>query len=105
MSFSNTQRHKLEQYLRFILPTLENNEVEKGYIFANNPKTSFENKYVFNTYHEGLELLEKLQYNNCYIGLSTIKNKQNNPKYINRTNILEELNAKDEQIQKQENNY
>lgn len=99
MSFSNTQRHKLEQYLRFILPTLENNEVEKGYIFANNPKTSFENKYVFNTYHEGLELLEKLQYNNCYIGLSTIKNEHNKTEnIINRSVIVIDIDEQDVDI-------
>ena len=67
-----------------------------------------------------IEILEHIQmftnkYNNKLIqgdiiqtlkGLATIKNKQNNPKYINRTNILKKLEAtQDEQIQKQENNY
>ena len=34
-----------------------------------------------------------------------IDKRQANPKYVNRTNILEEMYAEDEQIQKQENNY
>lgn len=96
MSFTNIQKQKLEQYLRFILPTLENNEVEKGYIFANNPTTSFEKKYIFNTYNEGLVLLEKLQYNNCYIGLSTIIGEHNKTENIvNRSVVVIDIDEQD----------
>ena len=92
MSFTSTQKKKLEQYLKFVLPTLESNEVEKGYIFTNNPSTSFEKKYTFNTYVEGLSLIEKLQYNNCYIGLSTIKGEYNKTENIvNRSVIVVDI--------------
>ena len=88
MSFTSIQKKKLEQYLKFVLPTLESNEVEKGYIFTNNPTTSFEKKYTFNTYQEGLSLIEKLQYNNCYIGLSTIVGENNKTENIVNRSII-----------------
>ena len=60
---------------------------------------------------ERLELIQNftVKFNNRMIqgdiiqlmkGLSTIEKRQNEPKYECRTNILEELEAKDEQIQK-----
>lgn len=37
--------------------------------------------------------------------LKAIDKRQANPKYVNRTNILEEMYVEDEQVQKQKNNY
>ena len=62
---------KILTYLKFILPTLENNNIEKGYLWINNPKTNFSRQLFFNTYEEGLTLIEKYKHNSCYIGLAT----------------------------------
>ena len=68
---TETQRKKIMWYLKFILPTLENNEIEKGYLWVNNPNNDFSKQIYFNTYEEGVELVAKYQHNNCYVGLAT----------------------------------
>ncbi len=62
---------KILAYLKLILPTLENNAVEKGYLWINNPNTNFSRQLFFSTYEEGLTLIKKYKRNNCYIGLAT----------------------------------
>lgn len=62
---------KILAYLKLILPTLENNAVEKGYLWINNPNTDFSRQLFFSTYEEGLALIKKYKRNNCYIGLAT----------------------------------
>lgn len=62
---------KILAYLKLILPTLENNAVEKGYLWINNPNTNFSRQLFFSTYEEGLALIKKYKRNNCYIGLAT----------------------------------
>lgn len=62
---------KILAYLKLILPTLENNAVEKGYLWINNPNTDFSRQLFFSTYEEGLTLIKKYKRNNCYIGLAT----------------------------------
>lgn len=62
---------KVLAYLKLILPTLENNAVEKGYLWINNPNTNFSRQLFFSTYEEGLALIKKYKRNNCYIGLAT----------------------------------
>ena len=48
---------KILTYLKFVLPTLENNNIEKGYLWINNPNTNFNKQVFFNTYEEGLALI------------------------------------------------
>ena len=38
---TDKQRKQVLQYLKFVLPTLEKSDVEKGYLWINNPKNNF----------------------------------------------------------------
>lgn len=65
------QKRQLLEYLKFILPTIENNNKEQGYLWINNPKNNFNMQRYFNTYAEGIALIEKYRHNQCYVGLAT----------------------------------
>ena len=65
------QKKQLLEYLKFVLPTIENNNNEQGYLWINNPKNNFNMQRYFNTYVEGIALIEKYRHNQCYIGLAT----------------------------------
>ncbi|MEG2058116.1 MAG: hypothetical protein RRZ84_09475, partial [Romboutsia sp.] len=64
-------KNKLLQYLKFVLPTLEEREKEKGYIWINNSKTKFKQQIYFNSYQDAIEIIEKYRNNSCYVGLAT----------------------------------
>lgn len=65
------QKKQLLEYLKFVLPTIENNNNEQGYLWINNPKNNFNMQRYFNTYIEGVALIEKYRHNQCYVGLAT----------------------------------
>lgn len=65
------QKRQLLEYLKFVLPTLEKNNSEKGYLWINNPKNNFKMQIYFNSYFEGMALIEKYRHNQVYIGLAT----------------------------------
>ena len=64
------QRQQVLQYLKFLFPTLENEE-EMGYLWIHNPSNDFKMQLYFNNYNEALELIAKYRHNQCYIGLAT----------------------------------
>ena len=68
---TDKQRKQVLQYLKFVLPTLEKSDVEKGYIWVNNPNNNFSQQLYFNSYNEGIALIEKYRHNECYLGLAT----------------------------------
>lgn len=85
-------KEKLLTYLKFVLPTLENNKIEKGYLWINNPKTEFSKQLFFDTYEEGISLIEKYKNNSCYIGLSTtITNSYKTDCLLNRSVIVVDI--------------
>lgn len=65
------QKKQMLEYLKFVLPTLENNDSEKGYLWIHNPKNDFKMQVYFNTYLEGIEFIAKYRHNQVYIGLAT----------------------------------
>lgn len=65
------QKRQLLEYLKFVLPALEKNDSEKGYLWINNPKNNFKMQIYFNSYFEGMALIEKYRHNQVYIGLAT----------------------------------
>ncbi len=79
---------KILTYLKFILPTLENNNIEKGYLWINNPKTNFSRQLFFNTYEEGLTLIEKYKHNSCYIGLATTVTEEYKTNFLLNRNVI-----------------
>lgn len=84
------QKRQLLQYLKFVLPTLETNDSEKGYLWINNSKNDFKMQRYFNTYAEGVALIEKYRHNQCYIGLATTNNKEDwkTENIVNRSTIF-----------------
>ena len=99
---TDKQIKQVLQYLKFVLPTLEKSDVEKGYLLIKNPKNNFTQQIYFNNYNEGLAIIEKYRHNECYLGLATTNDKKDwrNENLINRSTILidideEELDIKD----------
>ena len=79
-------KQQLELYLKFILPTLENSENEKGYIWVSNPNNNFSKQLYFNSYQEGIAIIEKYRHNSCYVGLSTTNGEGNKKENLINTN-------------------
>ena len=93
------QKQQLLEYINFVLPTLETNDSEKGYLWINNPKNEFKMQIYFNSYFEGMALIEKYRHNQCYIGLATTDGagyKVEN--LINRNTILIDIDEEDLEI-------
>ncbi|MEG0181588.1 MAG: primase C-terminal domain-containing protein [Peptostreptococcaceae bacterium] len=93
------QKKQLLEYLKFVLPTIENNDNEQGYLWINNPKNNFNMQRYFNTYAEGVALIEKYRHNQCYIGLATTDGagyKLEN--LINRSTILIDIDEEELEI-------
>lgn len=89
-------KKKLLTYLEFVLPTLENNNIEKGYLWINNPNTNFNKQVFFNTYEEGLTLIEKYKHNSCYIGLATtVTEAYKTELLLNRNVIVVDIDEED----------
>lgn len=65
------QKRQLLEYLKFVLPALEKNDSEKGYLWINNPKTNYNRQIYFNDYFEGMAIIEKNRHQQVYIGLAT----------------------------------
>ena len=87
---------KILAYLILILPTLENNAVEKGYLWINNPNTDFSRQLFFSTYEEGLTLIKKYKRNNCYIGLATtVTEGYKTELLLNRSVIVVDIDEED----------
>ena len=87
---------KILTYLKFVLPTLENNNIEKGYLWINNPNTNFNKQVFFNTYEEGLNLIEKYKHNSCYIGLATtVTEAYKTELLLNRNVIVVDIDEED----------
>lgn len=84
------QKRQLLEYLKFVLPTIENNNKEQGYLWINNPKNNFNMQRYFNTYAEGVALIEKYRHNQCYIGIATTNNKEDwkTENIVNRSTIF-----------------
>lgn len=90
------QRMQVLQYLRFVLPTLEADKFEKGYLWINNPKNSFSQQVYFNNYVEGVALIEKYRHNSCYLGLATTNGQGYKlENLINRNTILIDIDEED----------
>lgn len=98
---TDKQIKQVLQYLKFVLPTLEKSNVEKGYLWINNPKNNFSKQLYFNSYNEGIALIEKYRHNECYLGLATSDGQGYKlENLINRNTILidideEELDIKE----------
>ena len=93
------QKRQLLEYLKFVLPTLEKNDSEKGYLWIHNPNNDFKMQIYFNGYFEGMALIEKYRHNQCYIGLATTDGagyKVEN--LINRNTILIDIDDEDIEI-------
>lgn len=90
------QRMQVLQYLKFVLPTLEKSHVEKGYLWINNPKNNFSQQIYFNSYNEGIALIEKYRHNSCYLGLATSDGQGYKlENLINRNTILIDIDEED----------
>lgn len=92
------QKKQVLEYLKFVLPTLENKN-EQGYLWINNPKNNFKMQIYFNSYFEGIALIEKYRHNQCYIGLATTNGagyKLEN--LINRSLMLIDIDEENQEI-------
>lgn len=93
---TDKQRKQVLQYLKFVLPTLEKSDVEKGYLWINNPKNNFSQQLYFNSYNEGIALIEKYRHNECYLGLATSDGQGYKlENLINRNTILIDIDEED----------
>lgn len=93
---TDKQRQQVLQYLKFVLPTLEKNVAEKGYLWINNPRNNFSQQLYFNSYNEGVALIEKYRHNECYLGLATSDGKGYKVEnLINRNTILIDIDEED----------
>ena len=93
------QKRQMLEYLKFVLPTLETNDNEKGYLWIHNPRNDFKMQLYFNGYFEGMALIQKYRHNQCYIGLATTDGagyKVEN--LINRNIILIDIDEEDLEI-------
>ena len=93
---TDKQIKQVLQYLKFVLPTLEKSNVEKGYLWINNPKNNFSKQLYFNSYNEGIALIEKYRHNECYLGLATSDGQGYKlENLINRNTILIDIDEED----------
>lgn len=93
---TDKQIKQVLQYLKFVLPTLEKNVAEKGYLWINNPRNNFSQQLYFNSYNEGVALIEKYRHNECYLGLATTDGKGYKlENLINRNTILIDIDEED----------
>lgn len=93
------QKRQLLEYLKFVLPTLEDGDSEKGYLWINNSKNNYSQQIYFNSYIEGIALIEKYRHNECYIGLATTDGTGYKvEKLISRSIILIDIDEEDLEI-------
>lgn len=93
---TDKQIKQVLQYLKFVLPTLEKNVDEKGYLWINNPRNNFSQQLYFNSYNEGVALIEKYRHNECYLGIATTDGKGYKlENLINRNTILIDIDEED----------
>ena len=98
---TDKQIKQVLQYLKFVLPTLEKNVAEKGYLWINNHKNNFSQQLYFNNYNEGLALIEKYRHNQSYLGLATTNGQGYKlENLINRNTILIDIDEEDLDIKK-----